>query len=86
MSDIKYFKTWIIYTLISILAAFVAGAIQGSIIGFLLGLIGIHLETISKITSITGIIAGTVISFFIFKWTINKFIVVNLISKNKNRM
>lgn len=74
--NIKYIKTWVIYTLISLLGGFIVGAVQGFILGLILSLCKVSFEVISKTTAVTGFVAGLLVSFFVFKWSIEKFILL----------
>jgi high-affinity Fe2+/Pb2+ permease len=60
-----------------VLAGAIVGAIQGAILGTILGILG-YTEDIALITGVTGFLLGIVISFFVFKWSIRKFILTQL--------
>lgn len=83
MKGIIYVKTWVTYTLISLLGGFIVGAVQGFILGLILSLCKVSFEVISKTTAVTGFIAGLVISFFVFKWSIEKFILPQTTGKQE---
>jgi hypothetical protein len=73
--EIKYLKSFVIYTLIAVVVAAVVGAIQGVILGGILGASGVDIKTIQIITGLTGFIIGSVISFFVFRWIIQTHII-----------
>ena len=77
MNEIKFLKAYLIYTIVGVLAGAVAGAIQGALLGTILGILG-YTENIALITGITGFLVGIVISFFVFRWSIRKFIFTQL--------
>lgn len=85
MKEIKYFKTWMIYTAVSLLGGFVAGAVQAFILGLILSLVKVPLDIISRTTAITGFIAGLIISFFVFKWSVKKFILPQTAEKQESK-
>jgi len=74
MSNVKFLKCYVVYTLCAGLAGFTVGLIQGAILGFILGIAGVELRVIPFITGITGFITGSIVGFFIFRWAIRKYI------------
>ncbi len=68
--EIKYLKSFVLYTLIAVVVGIVVGAIQGAILGGILGASGIDIRTIQIVCGITGFIFGSVVSFFVFRWII----------------
>lgn len=83
--NIKYIKTWAIYTVISLLGGFVAGAVQAFILGLILSLVKVPLDIISGTTAFTGFIAGLIVSFFVFKWGVKKFILPQTIERQESK-
>lgn len=73
------FKNWVILLIATFLGGPVFGAIQGFIIGFILGGLGVSIKSIKIITGTTGLIFGLFISYFIFVWFIKKYIVPSVI-------
>lgn len=74
MEKISYLKGFVIYTLAATLAGFAVGALQGAVIGGALGMVGFPLERIKLVTGLTGFVCGLIVAFFIFRWSIQKFI------------
>ena len=68
--DIRYLKSFILYTIVALITGTVVGALQGAILGAILGGAGIDIRTIQIICGITGFVFGAVASFFIFRWII----------------
>lgn len=68
--EIRYLKSFILYTIIALITGMVVGAIQGAILGAILGGAGIDVRTIQITCGITGFVFGAVASFFIFRWII----------------
>lgn len=68
--EIKYLKSFVLYTLIAVVVGIVVGAIQGAFLGGILGASGIDIRTIQIVCRITGFIFGSVVSFFVFRWII----------------
>jgi hypothetical protein len=77
MNEIKFLKAYLLYTFVGVLAGAVAGAIQGALLGAVLGILS-YADNIPLITGITGFLVGIVISFFVFRWSIQKFILTQL--------
>ena len=65
--EIKYLKSFVLYTLIAVVVGVVVGAIQGAILGGILGASGVDIRTIQIVSGITGFIFGSVVSFFVFR-------------------
>ncbi len=82
--ELKYLKPFIIYNLISVIAGCLIGGVQGAILGAILGMFGVDVETIVTVTTITGAICGTIVSFFVFRWTIKTQIIPQLIKSIEN--
>jgi hypothetical protein len=78
MNEIRYLKAYLIYTLCGTLAGVVAGGVQGFILGLALGIAGVPMARIPIITGITGFLAGGVVGFFIFRWSIRAFVLPQL--------
>ena len=82
-TEIKYLKSFIIYTIIAVIAGLVVGAIQGAILGGILGASGVDLPTIQIISAISGFIFGSIVSFFVFRWVIQTQIIPQLANEYK---
>jgi hypothetical protein len=78
MNEIKFLKAYAIYVVVGFLAGAIVGAIQGFILGAILGAFGYPMEDIPLITGITGFLFGVFVSFFVFRWSIRKFILTQL--------
>lgn len=72
---IPYFKAWLIFAISSTLLAFGAGIAVGFVVGAALGIAGVSIEQIQTICSILGFVLGLVVSFLIFRWVVDRFIV-----------
>ncbi|MCC5846362.1 MAG: hypothetical protein JJU05_19100 [Verrucomicrobia bacterium] len=68
--EIKYFKSFVVYTLVALFGGAVVGAIQGAILGGILAATGSDLSTIQMVSGISGFLFGTIISFFVYRWVI----------------
>lgn len=78
MNEIKFLKAYVLYVLVGFIAGAIIGAIQGFILGLILGIAGYPIEKIPIITGTTGFCFGVIISFFVFRWSIQKFILTQL--------
>jgi ABC-type uncharacterized transport system permease subunit len=74
-NQIPYFKTWFIYTLCSLVVSFASGMVIGFVLGAILGIAGASLETIQVVCAIAGFVLGLAISYLIFRWVVDRFIV-----------
>jgi hypothetical protein len=77
MSDsrIPYFKAWLIYSVATVLLAFFGGMAVGAVMGFIMGAAGVQIETIRTVGGILGMVVGIIVSFIMFRWTIDKFVI-----------
>lgn len=72
---IPYFKAWFIFYLGSTLIALGVGMVVGFLVGAILGIAGVEIITIQRTCAILGGLLGVVISYFIFRWVIDRFVV-----------
>ena len=84
MNEIKYLKAYVIYVAVGFIVGAIVGAIQGAILGAVLGALGHPTENIPLITGITGFFFGVFVSFFVFRWSIKKFILTQLDQTKQN--
>ncbi|MEQ1935537.1 MAG: hypothetical protein ABL962_16885 [Fimbriimonadaceae bacterium] len=68
--EIRYLKSFVVYTLIATVTGLVIGMFQGAILGAALSIAGFDLHTVRTTCGITGFIVGVLISFFVFRWII----------------
>lgn len=71
----QYFKSWIIYFVLSLVLCAVAGGIVGFILGAIMGGAGFSIQQIQVICGIAGFIAGIPVSFLLFRWAVSLFFV-----------
>lgn len=69
-----YFKAWFAFFLVATLGGALGGIIAGGILGALLTAAGMGAETLRLGGMIAGFIVGMPISFFCFRWSIQRFI------------
>lgn len=72
---IPYFKAWFIFYLASTLTALGVGMAVGFVVGAILGIAGVEIVMIQRICGGLGLILGFVVSYFIFRWVIDRFVV-----------
>ena len=82
-SDVRYLKSFIIYTLSAVVIGMVVGAIQGVVLGGIMGAAGVDLRTIQITCGITGFIFGSIVSFFVFRWVIRTQIIPQLVATSQ---
>lgn len=70
----QYFKSWLIFAIVAGLGGFLVGLVAGGIIGAALGVAGVPLSTIKAISALVGFVLGLPISFFAFKWSVNRYL------------
>jgi hypothetical protein len=69
-----YFKAWFAFFLLATLGGFIAGALIGLIFGVALAAAELGRDVITSVSTIAGFIVGMPISFFCFRWSIQRFI------------
>lgn len=74
-SQIPYFKTWLIYSLSSMVLSALCGMASGMVCGMIMGAAGVPLDTIKVVCGVLGFVLGLAISFIMFRWAVDKFIV-----------
>lgn len=74
MSGINYFKAWIIFFAISTILGLLAGGITGGVLGVIYGIMGKSIEDNLLLFQTIGFIAGMIVSFFVYKWSVKKYI------------
>ena len=79
ISQLPFFKSWLVFAVITTFGGGLLGAIVGMIIGGIMGGAGATVPTTQLITAITGLVLGTPISFLTYKWSVNKFIVAHML-------
>lgn len=71
----KYFKAWVIFTLIATIGGFILGALTGMILGAILGIAGVEPTIIKIACAIAGFFVGLPLSYFAFRWCVSEFII-----------
>lgn len=71
---VHFLKAYLMLVVVGAVLGFLVGAVQGGILGMAMGLLGVAMETIPRVTSFTGGLLGLVVGFFVFRWTIRKYI------------
>jgi len=66
---------WLCFFLISGVGGMVVGGLVGAAVGAGLGMAGWSIEAIQIATFVLGIVLGVPISYFVFLWSIRRFIV-----------
>jgi ABC-type uncharacterized transport system permease subunit len=79
-TEVRYLKSFVIYTLSAVVIGMVVGAIQGVVLGAIMGVAGVDVRTIQIICGITGFIFGSIVSFFVFRWVIRSQIIPQLVA------
>jgi len=71
MTQINYFKAWIVFYPITIFGSLAGGYLAGT----LLLSLGFTVETHAAIFKFFGLVAGMIASFFAYQFSVKKFIV-----------
>ncbi len=82
--EIRYLKSFILYTLFAVVTGMVVGMVQGAILGAIMGGVGVDVDTIQVTCGITGFLFGSVASFFVFRWIIRTQIVPQIAKHYEN--
>jgi hypothetical protein len=78
MKNTVYLKAWFFFFLVATIGGAAAGAVVGAIIGAVLSGSNIPLPTITMVGATVGFLIGLPISYFTFRWSIQRFILPNL--------
>ena len=78
MNEIKFRDAYIIYIFVGFVANIIIFPIQSFLLFGILASFGVHIESILLIIQITGILFGVFVSFFVFRWSVKKFILIQL--------
>jgi hypothetical protein len=74
-AGIPYFKAWLIFLLVSTLLAMGVGMAVGMLIGVVLGIAQVDLLIIQRVCAAIGFVLGLVVSYSIFRWVIDRYVV-----------
>ena len=74
-SNIPYFKTWLIFTILTTALSALGGFAVGAIFGAILGAAGAPIKTIQIAGGVGGFVIGLITSFAMFRWAIDRYIV-----------
>lgn len=74
-----FFKSWAIFFVIATTGGAAAGFVAGALLGGLMGASGASMQSIKIAAGILGFALTLPISYFTFKWSVNKYIVNNVI-------
>ena len=80
-TEVKFFKSWVIFFVVATVGAFIAGAVIGFFAGIIIAMLGYPVEGASPYLKLFGFAIGTVVSFFCYKWTVTQYIVPQLMQK-----
>lgn len=86
MQGVRFLKAYVIYLVVSFIAAVVVGASAGGILGFIIGFVmGFEgkdqdsmvatMASLNPYFSLLGFIAALFAGFFVYRWSIRRFIV-----------
>jgi len=86
-NGVAYFKAWVVFAIVQGLLGMFCGAIAGGITGAVLLGLGFDLNQrqLQFAGGIAGFLVGLPISFLVFKWAVEKFIVVKLLPPPLNQ-
>jgi hypothetical protein len=74
-TNIPYFKSWIIFMITSFVLSVLAGMAIGFVVGFIMGMIGAPMQTVQVVCAIAGGVLGLIVSYAMFRWVIDRFII-----------
>jgi hypothetical protein len=70
-----YFKSWLIFFLVSAVGGGIGGAAAGSITGVIAQALGYNMTALQIASGIAGFVVSMPISYFTFKWSVSKYLV-----------
>lgn len=77
--EVPYIKSWLLFFLVATIGGGILGMVFGAILGGILGAAGVSVGIIGIVSFIAGMVIGIPISFFTFKWSVSKYIVVPIL-------
>ena len=81
-SKVPYFKSWLVFVVSSVLLSMGAGMAVGIVLGMVMGFAGVDVSAIRNSATALGFVIGLSISFVMFRWVIDRYIVPSLIESD----
>ncbi len=78
MRQVKFFKAWIIFLVMSTIVTAAAGFLAGAAVGLLMGALGTSVRNMQAVASLVGIAVMLPVSFLIYRWSVKQFILKQL--------
>ena len=78
MENVKFLKAWILYLVFTVVGGIVAGFVVGFILGFVMSMMGFDHRTIGLMGGIAGWLVSLPISYYFFRYTIDRYIFTQL--------
>jgi hypothetical protein len=82
--NVPYFKSWLIFSVSSVLLALLCGMAIGFVLGMIMGIIGVPIETVKFVCGIAGLLLGLLVSFAMFRWVIDRFVIPSVLESARN--
>ena len=81
-SDTRYFKAWFLFFFVSVIGALSAGLVLGFIAGIIIAALGEDINNYLMPLQVSGGLAGLVVSFLCFRWSIKNYIIPQIVGSS----
>ena len=78
--NVAFGKAWLVFFLVATVAGGLFGAIVGAVLGLVLASLGFGITAIQIAGGIVGFVLSVPISFFTYRWSVQRFIVAPLLA------
>jgi len=78
MRQVKFFKAWAIFLVMSTVGSAAVGFLVGAAVGALMGVLGTPVRNMQAVASLIGIATMLPVSFLIYRWSVKQFILKQL--------
>ncbi len=85
-SNVPYFKAWFIFLLTSLVLSVLAGMAIGFVLGLIMGIVGAPIQTVQVVCGIAGAVLGFIVSYTMFRWVVDRFIIPSVTGATTNAM
>jgi hypothetical protein len=78
MAKLGFFKAWVMFLIVGTIGGVAAGFVAGAVLGAIMGLAGAEMESIRRGGQIIGFLAALPVSYYVYKWSIEKYVLTSL--------
>ena len=79
LSEFRWFGTWIVFYLSSVIGGAMMGLVAGAVVGEILAILGFDTKVIAAICAVLGFVLGAILSYALFRILVQKMIVDKIV-------